>query len=116
MIRLTRKYRLAIEIAPNFSHSDRDSLYSHLVGMGYWWNGQAWAFVEPEDSHPPSSVIRIRVMTASKLVAKVATELAERFELDGYTLSDTSRVYPCRPPNNNDGRVYLTFIPPEGWE
>lgn len=114
MAKMTKKYSLALEIAPEFSHSDHESLYSHLSGMGYWWNSraQSWVFVEPEDSHPPSSVIRVRVMTANTLVAKAANELAERFELDGYVLSDVSKIYPCRPPNNNDGRVYLTFIPP----
>lgn len=111
MIRRTFKYDQAIAIAPDYPHATQEALYEHLQDRDLFWNSKTgyWESIKPEDSDPPSDAIRVRVMTGRDRVSDIADRISELLEAEGFILSETSRVYPCRPPKANDGCVYLTF-------
>lgn len=58
-----------------------------------------------------ANTVKIRLMadgaTAESLAERVAALLTEHARLD---LVEVSRPYPCRPPRQEESRVYLTFV------
>lgn len=55
--------------------------------------------------------IHVRVMADTSIVEKVAELIGKVLEQDGsHELVETSAVYPCRAPNEDQGRVYLTLV------
>jgi hypothetical protein len=117
MIRYTRKYRRARAIAPDYPHQSQEQLYEYLLSKNWFWDSRQgdWKTVSLEDSDPPSNLIRVRVMTGSHLIPHVVDAISDILEVDGFTLLEVSRVYPCRPLKANDSRVYLTLEAPEGY-
>ena len=93
---------------------DPDRLYQSLNEQGFYWNSDASKWEQnllPAD--PASKVIRLRVWADLEVVEDFATDIANMMEVAGFELQETSKVYPCRPPKQLDGRAYLTFAPPE---
>lgn len=113
MIRRTIKYIRASEQseAQNFEHETCDQLYEHLQGLGYYWdnNCQSWIYSPAEENDPPSTTIKIRLWFDKHQVNDVSNKLIELMESDGYRLIEKSTLYPCRPPQANDARIYLRF-------
>lgn len=111
MSRRTKKYIKALEINSSFSHQTSDELYQKLTDDGYWWdsNCQSWIYSPASEQQPPSMTIKVRVWTDKARVKQVAEKIVELMEDEGHRCIDKSDVYPCRPPQANDARVYLTF-------
>lgn len=117
MPKLTTKYKSALELADRLgfgASTVQEGLYLQLNELGYFWDSkeQMWEKTT-EPASPPSTVVRVRVWAAGDQVEEEARRIAEVFvEAHDYQLIEKSHQYPCRPPNQNDSRVYLTFLPP----
>jgi hypothetical protein len=109
-VKQTKKYRGACETL-TFPHQTQEELYQELNRLGWFWNPkiQRW---ERDDRIPNAATktIYIRVMTGKERVEQAAEAIAEALEQYGLELIEKSEPYPCRPPKQNDARVYLQFI------
>ena len=116
MPRQTGKYRTAFRLSGelNFKgNSDsHDELYNFLNKNNYFWNSKAkkWEKVEYIAS-PPSEVISIRITYNLDELLSASKSVISALESKGYKLLESSKVYPNRPPNTKDGRIYLKFMP-----
>ena len=55
-------------------------------------------------------VVKIRVMAPLEAVVDVAQALVLQMEGVGFEAIETSQAYACRPPQADQGRVYVTLI------
>lgn len=119
MPKLTAKYQAALAAAKEEGLSampNQEALYQEIGKRGYFWTPTEgrWIIAPVEDAEPASTALKIRVWCDMEIVEDIAgdivRELTERLALK---LVEQSPVYPCRPPKQLDGRVYLTFSFPE---
>jgi hypothetical protein len=105
----TQKYSQACAIL-TYPHSTQEQLYSELNRLGWYWiaDQKKWERDERE-ANPTTNLIKIRVWAASDKVNNVAQHFVEAATDMGLRLVDQSQSYPCRPPNQNEARIYLTF-------
>ncbi len=54
-------------------------------------------------------IVKLRVMTDARQVEEIGQTLAKALEQSGYEVLEVSGVFPCREPNEHEGRVYVTF-------
>lgn len=115
MSRRTLKYTRALEIDSEFTHLSSDELYNHLQDKGYYWdsNMSRWVYTPDQQNDLPSQLIQIRVTFDKNQVKEVADKVIEALTDMGFRSVKASVIYPCRPPEANDGRIYLTFQPSE---
>lgn len=114
MARRTKKYIAAQAAARHYGLSSRgenQQLYDRLQGNNLWWNGQTWQKGLPPK--PATKIIRIRVMAAADVVSGHADKLSELLQEEGYQLLDMSAPCSCRPPRQQDSRVYIQCLSPE---
>jgi hypothetical protein len=105
----TRKYTTACEIA-TLNHTTQDDLYSHLNHLGFWWDAQKQIWERNDQlAEPPSKLIKIRVWTATDQVEAVAASIIEAMATYNIHFLEGSRPFQCRPPQQNDSRIYLMF-------
>lgn len=117
MPKLTTKYKSALELGHQLGctiSTLQEGLYLQLNELGYFWDSEEQDWVKSaEPANPPSTVVRVRVWAAGDRVEEEARRIAEIFvEAHDYQLVEKSQQYPCRPPNQKDSRIYLTFLPP----
>ena len=117
MPRMTAKYRRAALIAQNKKiplNGDQNALYKKLQNDGYFWDSkqQVWIFHDPKKAKPATKLIKIRVWADGSKVQGIADIVARvlQDEFD-WMLLKQSDLYENRPPEQNDGRVYLEFLP-----
>ena len=116
MPKLTAKYKAALDVAKvEGLQAEGEALYQVLAKLQYFWDAddQVWVVANLEDADPASQVLRIRVWTDLEIVADLARDLEMAWHGLGFGLVEKSKVYPCRPPKQLDGRVYLTFALPD---
>jgi hypothetical protein len=53
--------------------------------------------------------LKVRLMGDATKIEQAANELISAVS-DGFQLVERSQVYPCRPPQDNQSRIYLTFV------
>ena len=115
MPKMTQKYRTALENARNLSieDSDRDTLYEALEENGYFWNAEAkeWENCGGQEPDDPTPYLLVRVWADIDEVETHAARIIRLFQENGYILPEKSKVYPCRPPKQLEGRIYLRFLP-----
>ena len=104
----TQKYSQACRIL-TFPHHTQDELYSELNRLGWWWNAKKkqWAR-DDTPAKEATNLIRVRLMASSQKVSEVAQHFVEASNDMGLRLVEQSEPYPCRPPNQNESRVYLS--------
>lgn len=112
-MRRTGKYVAAEAIAEEHDLNlwkSQDELYQILRDIGYMWDSKTgkWLFLPEMAADAPSPLIKMRVWADALIVDKVASEIVSQMK-DKATLVDRSEIYPCRPPKQKEGRVYLTF-------
>lgn len=106
----TRKYTGACKIL-TIPHATQDQLYQELNRLGWFWDSKAQEWKRDDRvSDPPSKLIRIRVWAATERVEEISLIISEAVAPYGLLLQERSDAYVCRPPQNNDSRIYLTFI------
>ena len=105
----TQKYSQACHILI-FPHNTQDELYSELNRLGWYWQPKQKKW-ERDDTpaKEASNLIRIRVMASSTKISEVAQHFIEASSDMGLKLIEQSEPYPCRPPCQNESRIYLTF-------
>lgn len=105
----TKKYTGAIDILTH-PHETQDELYSELNRLGWYWDSKQQRWVRDDRvADPETKFIRIRVLSGTSQVQNVADNVIEAMQERGLRLLEKSPPYPCRPPQQNDSRVYLTF-------
>ncbi len=115
--RMTAKYRGALYIANRegiLAGDTQPELYEILQKAGFFWNSQAkeWEEFDPADADPPTKLIRIRVWADIDVVEDYADDLVSLIDnKKHFQLVERSKVCPCRPPKQLEGRVYLSFMP-----
>lgn len=110
-MRQTEKYKKAGRVL-TFPHTSQDQLYQELNRLGWWWNSkkQEWERDETLGASEPSKLIKIRIWTDSTKVQQIADLFIESLESLGFKIQEKSDPYVCRPPQQNDSRIYLTFL------
>ncbi|AUB40452.1 hypothetical protein COO91_06467 [Nostoc flagelliforme CCNUN1] len=105
----TAKYSKACQIL-TFPHHTQDELYAELNRLGWYWQAKKKEW-ERDDTpaKEATKLIRIRVWAAKDMVEDAAELFLEGAEGNGLRLIEKSAPYPCRPPNQLESRVYLTF-------
>ncbi len=105
----TAKYRKACEVL-TYPHTNQDELYSELNRLGWYWNSENKQWIRDlTPPNPTTNLIRVRVWAAKEKVSNAAELFIENAETNGLRLLEKSEPYPCRPPNQNESRIYLTF-------
>jgi hypothetical protein len=56
-------------------------------------------------------MVKIRLTASDEDVQDIAARIAEDLEGEGYELIEWTASYPCRPPDEDKSRVYLTALP-----
>lgn len=114
MPKRTIKYTSALQIVevawlnPPVKPS-QEELYSFLNSQNYFWDSksQQWQFAEP--AQEATQLVRLRVWASSDKVSEIAKGVKAGMKVSGYELLEESKPYVCRPPQQNDSRIYLTF-------
>ncbi|MEH2438397.1 MAG: hypothetical protein V7K25_30065 [Nostoc sp.] len=105
----TAKYSKACQIL-TFPHSSQEQLYSELNRLGwYWQSGKKEWERDDTPAKAATKLIRVRVWAAKETVENAAELFLENAESNGLRLIEKSAPYPCRPPNQLESRIYLTF-------
>lgn len=115
MAKMTAKYSGAVRIAHRqgiSTEGNQEDLYQRLQKSGFFWNSQekSWEEHDIEDANEPTALIMVRVWSDLEIVEDVAGDLI-RSTKKQWQLIDQSTPYPCRPPKQREGRVYLKFLP-----
>lgn len=105
----TKKYLAALEIA-TINHSNQEQLYKELNRLGFFWNAVQGKW-ERDDRlpEPPSETLKIRLWVSNEEIDEFSEVVTQLLRQNGYVLVDKSEAYLCRPPKQNESRVYLTF-------
>lgn len=110
----TRKFVSAEKLYRKLGLTQRyrtqDALYELLGEQNYYWDRKAQRWQDGGESDPPSTVISIRITTGYDRLNEVAEVLIEALGEYELELIEQSKPYPCRPPKQNDSRMYLTFL------
>ncbi|MBD2199982.1 MULTISPECIES: hypothetical protein [Calothrix] len=108
-MRQTQKYSKACQLL-TFPHVTQDELYAELNRLGWFWdsNKKGW-YRDDTPAKEATKLIRLRVWAASDKVRQSAEVFIETAEDNGLRFVEKSEPYPCRPPNQKESRIYLTF-------
>lgn len=115
MPKMTAKYSSALAVARKLKLStsgNQEMTYHRLMDAGYFWNGktQEWECLANEPAEVASPLLRVRVWASLETVQEQAKSIGGLMTTMGYQLVEMSPAYVCRPPKQNEGRVYLTFL------
>lgn len=108
-MRQTQKYTQATALL-SYPHETQEELYQELNRLGFYWNSSKKKW-ERDDTpaKEATGLIKIRVWTATNKVKQAAELIVENAEGMGLKLIEKSEPYQCRPPLQNESRIYLTF-------
>lgn len=118
MPKMTAKYSSARMQALRESidtSGSQEDLYQRLQKAGWFWDSdkKAWWFAPEEAADPATKLVMIRVWADLDVVEEAADEIIGKTKKQ-FELIEKSPVYPCRPPKQLEGRVYLKFMPIRG--
>lgn len=116
MPKMTAKYTAALKALRALGETeigqDSERDYATLEEIGYQWDSKQgkWINVKAMPANPASTVLRVRVWAAKGKTGDAVHVISGALHQQaGWNLIDQSAPYPCRPPQQNDERVYLTF-------
>ncbi len=112
MVRQTAKYRAAHDLGSRLGirvATEPDTLYAALQDAGFTWDSRLQTWNEMPAPNPPSRLIRLRVWADGEVVEELADDLVRLLDTLGLQCDERSEAYPCRPPQQLESRVYLTF-------
>lgn len=113
-MRQTQKLRYAVslyqQLKLNRKYSSQEELYTLMNEHNYHWDSQQKKWLHGGTPDPASTFVKIRVMTDRANVTTIVSEIKTAMS-DKFICLETSDIYPCRPPKQNDARIYLTFTP-----
>ena len=93
----------------------QDEVYGALQERGYMWDSEQkeWIELANEPADEPTKLVMVRVWADLEVVQEAADEVIKSLKRKGFDLVETSPVYPCRPPKQLEGRIYLKLLPPK---
>lgn len=113
MAKRTAKYSKALEVAQFLKIAPSDSqeiLYRALNEHSWFWDSDRKVWEEASEiANPPSNLIKVRVWAESSQVGLAADTLVAVYQKCGYELLEKSSPYICRPPQQLESRIYLSF-------
>ena len=113
IMRITEKYRKALEIGQRLkiTTKDREEIYQQLNSKSYFWNSEKkkWEKIRTK-SKPPTELIKIRIWADARITEAVASELIEALSKNGLRVMNCSEPYQCYPPKGLESRVYIDFV------
>lgn len=56
-------------------------------------------------------MVKVRLVAPEDEAQDLAATIAEALEKEGYEMIEWTTSYPCRPPDEDKSRVYLTALP-----
>lgn len=94
---------------------DQEHLYQRIVKEGWMWDSdqKEWIELKNEPADEPTRLVMVRVWADLEVVQEAADEVERALKRKKFNLVEKSPVYPCRPPKQLEGRVYLKLMPPE---
>ena len=104
----TQKYIKALELL-TFPHNVQDELYNELNRLNWYWNAKSKVWERDDRLAIESNVIKVRVWAKTEIVEEIAEHFIESSTTMGIKFLEKSKPYQCRPPHQNESRVYLTF-------
>lgn len=108
-MRQTRKYCSACEIAI-LNHATQEDLYTELNRLGFFWDSKKQVWERNDQlAEPPSKLIKVRVWAATDQVERVAEAMIEAMMNYELKFLEGSAPFVCRPPKQNESRIYLLF-------
>jgi hypothetical protein len=116
MPKMTVKYSSAVSALKKIeleTSGDQELDYQRLIAAGRLWDSkkQEWINLAAEPAGPASPMVRIRVWAEKGKAGFLAEMVKEGLCYYGpYELVDMSAPYPCRPPKQNEERVYLSLV------
>jgi|GEM_PF-3495367 len=109
----TAKYSKASERL-TFPHSTQEELYRELNRLGYYWQPDSKDWIRDDTpAKDATNLVKVRVWASSDKITQVVELLLEGLADSGLKLVEQSEPYSCRPPQQNDSRIYLTFMDSE---
>ena len=104
---LVQLVRLKIKTSGN-----QETDYRKLAEAGYQWDSRAgeWIHLESLPANPATNLTRVRVWAARETVQHCADQVLQSLTQAGFRLVEMSEPYPCRPPQQNESRIYLTLL------
>ena len=103
----TNKLIKALEILPLCDHT---KIYQELNTKGYVWDTKKKRWYKVKQTPITSHLVNIRISANHENIDAIVDDLLERLPSD-WRLDSRSNPYPCRPPNQKESRVYLSFTP-----
>ncbi len=109
-MRQTEKYRKAVEIL-KYPHNSHQELYSEMNRLSYYWDAKNRKW-ERDDrlADPPMDGVKIRLWANNDEVQDYSELITQLLKAEGYTIVDKSEPYQCRPPKQNESRIYLSIV------
>ena len=56
-----------------------------------------------------NKIIKVRLIADKNNINSIAEKTINTMAVAGFKFIEKSKKYPCRPPNENESRIYLTF-------
>jgi hypothetical protein len=122
MAKMTAKYAAAWALLRKINFPSytidiekQDEVYGALQDRGFMWDStqKEWIDLGNEPADEPTKLVMVRVWADQEVVQEAADEVSKSLKRKGFDLVETSPVYPCRPPKQLEGRVYLKLLPPK---
>ena len=114
MARRTAKYvsAEAVGLKNGYEWQTAEQLYELLQGDNFLWDSEKgqWLDLDAIPAQPASIKIMVRVWTDKDKVGEVAQAVINKMLPDYELIQNSSKIYPCRPPQHNDARIYLEFM------
>lgn len=78
--------------------------------LGWYWDSKIKRW-ERDDTpaRETTKLIKVRILAATHKVSQAAELFIEASLEMGLRLMERSEPYQCRPPQQNESRIYLTF-------
>jgi hypothetical protein len=112
MPKRTQKYVAALKVAARLKIPELEKaelLYEDLNAKNYFWNADKKKWLPGAAPVPATELIRVRTWAETSRVESIADSVVFGLVEAGFILLEKSKPYMCRPPNQNESRVYLTF-------
>jgi hypothetical protein len=115
MPKMTAKYSAARFTAlKNYLEvtGSQDDLYQRLQAAGHFWDSdkKTWYYAPPAAADPATPMIMVRVWADLSAIEAAAGQVVSQSPAN-WILLEQSPVYQCRPPKQQEGRIYLRFLP-----
>lgn len=105
----TKKYSKACEIL-TINHTTQEQLYQELNRLGWFWDSKKQQWIRDDRiAEPASNLIKIRLWANKDKVEQLSEILQEALAPYGIKVLEKSEPYLCRPPQQNDARIYITL-------